>query len=106
MQQRAFKTSSQVLAFPSVVCCGSFLRDTQCGGIRSRGVDMASLLLRSYLARTSALKRTALVVFYDVKTAFCAVIRQMLLPVPPSREEYLDMLDSVDIPLPLVPILR
>ena len=67
---------------------------------------MASLLLRSYLARTSALKRTALVVFYDVKTAFYAVIRKMLLPVPPSREEYLDMLDSVDIPLPLVPILR
>ena len=67
---------------------------------------MASLLLRSFLARTSALKRTALVVFYDVKTVFYAVIRQMLLPVPLSREEYLDVLDSVDIPWPLVPILE
>ena len=34
-------------------------------------------------------KRTTLVVFYDVRTAFYAVIRQMLLPVPLSREEYL-----------------
>ena len=67
---------------------------------------MASLLLRSFLARTSALKRTALVVFFDVKTAFYAVIRQMLLPVPLSREEYLDVLDSGDFPLPLVPILE
>ena len=67
---------------------------------------MASFLLRSFLARTSALKRTALVVIYDVKTAFYAVIRQMLLPVPLSREEYLDVLDSVDIPLPLVPTLE
>ena len=83
-----------------------FFRDTQCGGIPSRGVDMASLLLRSFLARTSALKRTALVVFYDVKTAFYAVIRQMLLPVALSSEEYLDVLDSVDIPLPLVPTLE
>ena len=83
-----------------------FLRDTQCGGIPSRGVDMASLLLRSFLARTSALKRTALVVFYDVKTAFYAVIRQMLLPVHLSREEYLDVLDSVDIPLQLLPVLE
>ena len=82
-----------------------FLRDTQCGGIPSR-VDMAGLLLRSFLARTSALKRTALFVFYGVKTAFYAVIRQMLLPVPLSREEYLDVLDSVDNPLPLVPILE
>ena len=66
-----------------------FLRDMHCGGIPSRGVDMASLLLRSFLARTSALRRSVLVVFYDVKTAFYTVIRQMLLPVPLSREEYL-----------------
>ena len=83
-----------------------FLRDTQCGGIPSRGVDMAGLLLLSFLARTSALKRTALVVFYDVKTAFYSVIRQMLLPLPLSTEEHPDVLDSVDIPLPLVPILE
>ena len=30
----------------------------------------------------------------------------MLLPVPLSRAEYLDVLDSVDVPLPLVPILE
>ena len=54
--------------------------DTQCGGIPDKGVDMASLLLRSFLARVSALKRTALVIFSDVNTAFCAVIRQNALP--------------------------
>ena len=68
----------------------------------NRGMDMASLLLRSFLARVSALKRTALVVFHDVKTAFYEVIKQMLLPVPVSREQYLDVLDSVDITLPPV----
>ena len=30
----------------------------------------------------------------------------MLLPVPLSREEYLDVLDSVDIPLQLLPVLE
>ena len=59
---------------------------------------MASLLLWSFLARISDLKRTSLVIFYDVKTAFYAVIRQMLLPVHLSKEEY-----SVDSPLPLPP---
>ena len=44
--------------------------------------------------------------FFDVKTAFYAVIRQTLFPVPLSREEYLDVLDSVDIPLPLVLVLE
>ena len=47
-----------------------FLRDTQCGGIPNKGADVASLLLRSFLARLSDLKRTSLVIFYDVKTAF------------------------------------
>ena len=52
------------------------------------------------------LNRSAAVVRYGVNTAFYVVMRPMREPAPLTREEYLDVLDSVDIPLTLIPLLK
>ena len=92
-----------------------FLQDSQCGGVPKKGVDMAKLFLRVLLTRTTAaMNNSYLITFHDVKTSVYAVIRQMLIALPLTTEEYifdvleeyLDVLDSVEIPIALVQLLE
>ena len=83
-----------------------FLADSQCGGIPKRGVDMAGLTLRSFQAVAHMRRFSSFQLFLDVRTAYYAVVRQLLLPVPLSRDEALDVLDSVDIPVAMLPLLE
>ena len=100
----------------SIVCSSilskhhhKFLRsrqDTQRGGIPEKRVDMSNPLMRSFMTCTKAMKSSALIICYDIRTAFYFVMRQMLLLVHLTRQEYLDVLDSVEIPIALVTLLE
>ena len=56
-----------------------FSRDTQCGGLPRRSTDFAAQMIRLFLEKAKAQKRSAAVLFVDVKQAFDSVVRAIAL---------------------------
>ena len=89
-----------------VAAAGATLEATQFGGLPGKGVDLASLLLSSTLSVIKRKSLTSLSLFIDVKAAYYSVLRQVLLPMPTSSADLDDLLESVEIPIALVPLVE
>lgn len=85
---------------------GAAFMASQCGGVPGKGTSMAALLVRSFLALTSARGVSAMVAFVDLQSGFYAVVRELVLPLGTDPVEVEAVLDSMEIPLWSVDALR
>ena len=65
-----------------MVAGARLLRASQCGGLPHKGVDMASLLVRSFDAFAGVARRSTLKVFMDVRTAYYSAVRELFVDLP------------------------
>ncbi|OLQ10148.1 LINE-1 retrotransposable element ORF2 protein [Symbiodinium microadriaticum] len=89
---------------PSFAC---YKTELQAGQLPGVGVDTLSLLVRTYQLRAQHMRQACAVTYYDVKSAFYRVLRQILLPTQsgPSDAGFLKLLYDIGVPDTALPEL-
>ena len=76
----------------------SSLHVSQCGGIKGRGTDMATALIR-WCSLAFAHYKLSYVTFYvDIKSAFYSMIRQLVMPMLNIEGDIADIVDRIGVP--------
>lgn len=76
--------------------------DTQCGGIKHKGTDMANHTVRAFLQLAKLTKTTVAVLFIDIKSAFDSVVRELIMPLITTDTCSADLAERLEIPLALI----
>jgi len=79
---------------------------SQCGGIKGRGTDMASALLRWGQHTLAHYKWSSVTFFVDIKSAFYSMIRQLVTPLMVGENDTDYIVDKIGVPDVFVPALR
>ena len=77
----------------------------QVGGVRGRGTDMATHVVRSRIDLTRQRGTSCITIFLDLVAAFYRAIRHLALPIPSDTDELHRIIDGLEVPLPLQPAL-
>ena len=86
-------------------CIRTHALAVQCSAGAHRGVDMASLLLHAHRATCKQRSQTAIYFFSDVRSAYYSCCRELFLQLPTDTDDFQDVLDSLNVPLMLLPQL-
>ena len=83
-----------------VLLCAVLL-DSQCGGFRGKGITLASLGVRGFLAATRACRISSMALFVDFKSGFYTVVRELVVRLQTSGDDLDRVLESISAPVQL-----
>ena len=73
-------------------------QELQAGAVPGAGIESLSLVARTFQALSSARGRPWSLVFYDIKSAFYRVVRQLVLAVPDSDDNLRQVVATLGLP--------
>ena len=80
----------------------SALHVTQTGGIKGRGTDLSAAMLRWALAAFTDAGISAIIFCVYGKSAFYTMLREIVMPMAASSDDFETIINSIGIPLPFV----
>ena len=78
----------------------------QCGGMKGRSTDEATLFVRGLLQIAQEAKSSILVLYVDITAAFYTVIRQLVFPGGADPETMQEIVRDAEIPAELIPVVN
>ena len=84
-----------------MVLLGAIFLDSQCGGFRGKGTNLASLGVRGFLAATRACRISSMALFVDLKSGFYTVVRELVVRLQASGDDLERVLESISAPVQL-----